>query len=158
MKRILLTNDDGADSPGLAILAEALAGLGEVTIIATDGPRSGCSMAGSFHGVIRVEERLLSNGLAAAVLDGYPVDCVRYGLVRMGPPPDLVAVGINHGLNLASDLHYSGTAGAARDAALWGVPALALVCSSLPRTGHWGRRGAEDLRRASSSGRCRLGN
>ncbi|HUT97967.1 MAG TPA: 5'/3'-nucleotidase SurE [bacterium] len=152
MKRILLTNDDGVDYPGLAILADALAVLGELTVVAPDGPRSGSSMAGSFHGVLTVEERRLCNGLAATVLDGFPVDCVRFGLVRMGSPPDLVVVGINHGLNLASDLHYSGTVGAARDAALWGIPSLAVSSGSLDGSGHWGRPEEEDLRRAAAWG------
>jgi 5'-nucleotidase len=153
LKRILLTNDDGVDYPGLAILAEALAGLGEVTVVAPDGPRSGTSMAGSFHGVLAVSSRRLANGLTATVLDGFPVDCVRYGLVRMGfPPPDLVVVGINHGLNLASDLHYSGTVGAARDAAMWGIPSLAVSSGSLDGSGHWGRPEEEDLRRAAAWG------
>jgi 5'-nucleotidase len=153
VKRILLTNDDGAQYPGLAILAEALAGLGEVVIVAPDGPRSGSSMAGSFHGVISVEERRLANGLAVTVLDGFPVDCVRYGLVRMGSsPPALVVVGINRGLNLASDLHYSGTVGAARDAALWGVPALAVSSGSVDGSGHWGKPEEGDLRRAAAWG------
>ncbi len=153
MKRILLTNDDGADSPGLAILAAALGELCEVVIVAPDGPRSGSSMAGSFHGVMRVVNSRLANGLTAAVLDGFPVDCVRYGLVRMGStPPDLVVVGINNGLNLASDLYYSGTVGAARDAALWGIPSLAVSTGSLDSSGHWGKPGEDDLHRAAEWG------
>ncbi len=153
MKRILLTNDDGADSPGLAILAAALDELGELMIVAPDGPRSGSSMAGSFHRVMGVGERRLVNGFTATVLDGFPVDCVRYGLVRMGsPPPDLVMVGINNGLNLASDLYYSGTVGAARDAALWGIPALAVSVGSLDGSGHWGKPNEESLRRAAGWG------
>jgi len=153
VKRILLTNDDGVDYPGLAILAEVLAGLGELTVVAPDGPRSGSSMAGSFHGVLAVGEKRLFNGLDATVLAGFPVDCVRYGLVRMGsPPPNLVVVGINHGLNLASDLHYSGTVGAARDAALWGIPSLAVSSGSLDGSGHWGRPEEGDLRLAAAWG------
>jgi 5'-nucleotidase len=153
VKRILLTNDDGVEYPGLAVLAEALAGLGELAVVAPDGPRSGSSMAGSFHGVISVEESRLANGLAVTALAGFPVDCVRYGMVRMGPaPPDLVVVGINRGLNLASDLHYSGTVGAARDAALWGIPALAVSSGSLDGSGHWGSPDEEDLRRAAEWG------
>jgi 5'-nucleotidase len=153
VKRILVTNDDGADYPGLAILAEALGGLGGVVIVAPAGPRSGSSMAVSFHEVMGVGERRLVNGLTATVLDGFPVDCVHYGLVKMGPPPpDLVVVGINNGLNLASDLLHSGTVGAARDAALWGLPSLAVSTGSLDGSGHWGRPEEDDLRRAAEWG------
>ncbi len=122
--RILLTNDDGIQSPGIMALSDALCENHEVWIIAPDGERSGMSHSLSFRDPIRVEtidERSFAVG-------GSPADCVVIGTTGLmaDNPPDLVLSGINQGPNLGTDVTYSGTAAAARQASYMGFPGLAL--------------------------------
>jgi len=123
--RFLLTNDDGPDVAGLAALQRAVADLGESVVVV---PRDGTASRG--HGVTR--DAVLSVERTADrqyVVDGLPADCVRLALTvlcdRVGPI-DWVLAGINHGANLGVDVYYSGTIGAAREAAILGLPAVAL--------------------------------
>ena len=119
---ILVTNDDGVHSPGILVLAEQLATLGEVVVVAPDRERSAVSHALTLHAPLRADE--LRPGFFA--VDGTPTDCVNLAihglLVRK---PDLVVSGINRGGNMGDDLTYSGTVAAAMEATLMGVPALA---------------------------------
>jgi 5'-nucleotidase len=121
--RILLVNDDGVGSPGLAALSEALAPDHEVWIVAPEAERSGSSQAITLKDSIRVRrvrERTFS-------CRGTPVDCVMVGLLGLVPEPaDIVLSGINHGPNLGTDILYSGTASAARQAVLMGRCGVAL--------------------------------
>jgi 5'-nucleotidase len=120
---ILVTNDDGVHSPGLLVLAEQLAALGEVVVVAPDRERSAVSHSLTLHAPLRADE--LQPGFFA--VDGTPTDCVNlaiHGLLRR--KPDLVVSGINRGGNMGDDLTYSGTVAAAMEATLMGVPALAL--------------------------------
>ncbi|GHV93147.1 5'-nucleotidase SurE [Spirochaetia bacterium] len=123
---ILLTNDDGIDSPGLRLLAKALRaqGLHRVFILAPDSDRSGVSGAISFlRGPLRLAERE-SDSWACS---GNPADCVVLALLGAIPlRPDLVISGINRGANMGTDLIYSGTAAAARQGSLFGIPSIAL--------------------------------
>ncbi len=123
--RILLTNDDGIDAPGLAALHKAIAGLGEVTVIAPEKVQSATSHAITFHRPIEVQRR----GLGYAV-SGRPADCVKLGLsgglVGVSEPFDLVISGMNAGANVGINVLYSGTVGAAREATFNGVPAIAV--------------------------------
>ena len=120
---ILLSNDDGVGAPGLAALAEALADLAQVLIAAPDRERSAAAHSISLDRPLRVERVEAS----AWAIDGTPVDCVYLALHHLMPrQPDLCLSGINNGFNLGSDVFYSGTVGAAIEAALRGVPALAL--------------------------------
>jgi 5'-nucleotidase len=126
--RILLTNDDGVDSPGIRALNDGLSALHEVWIVAPDRERSGCSHSiTSFSPVItrKLEDRVFS-------CSGVPVDCVNVSLAGEILPgnPDLVLSGINLGPNLGTDILFSGTAAAARQATLRGVPAAALSIMS----------------------------
>ena len=123
---ILLTNDDGIASDGIQQLAKVLRSRGKyrVFVIAPDADRSGISHAVSLLNgparLTRLEEDCWS-------CSGYPVDCVIIGLKGLLPVrPDLVLSGINRGENLGTDIIYSGTAAAARQASLSGIPALAL--------------------------------
>jgi 5'-nucleotidase len=119
---ILVTNDDGVHSPGILVLAEQLATLGEVVVVAPDRERSAVSHALTLHAPLRAEE--LRPGFFA--VDGTPTDCVNlaiHGLLDR--KPDLVVSGINRGGNMGDDLTYSGTVAAAMEATLMGVPALA---------------------------------
>ncbi len=128
--RVLITNDNGIDDPGIVELARGLSAITEVCVVAPATDRSGTS---NFMGAVRtrrfeVEARDIGAGITAYALDGYPADCVIFGLG--GPlrsdPPDLVISGINGGPNLGDAWFGSGTIGAARTAAYFGIPAIAL--------------------------------
>ena len=116
---ILLTNDDGIDSTGLRVLAEALAEVGDVLVVAPADDQSAIGRAMSAE--VRVEEREIGYALT-----GTPADCVIAGLEAIGPYPDLVVSGCNNGANLgAYTLGRSGTVSAAVEAAFFDVPAIA---------------------------------
>lgn len=121
--RILLTNDDGIDAPGLQCMLAALASKHEVWVSAPSLERSGASHSLTMHDPIRVVER----GQRQWAVSGTPVDCVYLALHRFtSTVPDLVISGINKGANLGDDVFYSGTVGAAREAALNQIPAIAV--------------------------------
>lgn len=120
--KLLLTNDDGIDAPGINALAEAMAGFGELVIVAPDQPLSGCSHRATTHEVLKVEER----GAGRYAVGGSPADCVRLGLLHLAPDADWVLSGVNDGGNLGMDVYLSGTVAAAREAALFGRRAMAL--------------------------------
>jgi 5'-nucleotidase len=125
--RILLTNDDGVDSPLLAALAAALSALGDVDVIAPATDMTGVSRALSLSGPIAVDEMQLPDGRAAFAVGGTPADCVRFGALGLaGGTPDVVVSGPNRGVNLGDDVAYSGTVAAALEAAMLGLPAAAL--------------------------------
>ncbi len=134
--RILLTNDDGYDAPGLLALHQAVRCLPDVTIdvIAPSVAQSGKghTVSGRFR-FWRAEVDGMGNVL---VVDGSPPDCVRAAVVLPGlHRPDWVISGINRGSNLGVDIYNSGTVAAAREAGILGIPALAvsyLVKASLP--------------------------
>ncbi len=119
--KILLTNDDGIDAPGLNALAEAMSAFGEITIVAPNGPFSGCSHQTTTHELLRVEER----GERRFAVAGSPADCVRLALLHLAEGVDWVVSGVNDGGNLGVDIYLSGTVAAAREAALFGRPAVA---------------------------------
>jgi 5'-nucleotidase len=122
---ILLTNDDGIDSEGIQKLTAALRSKGKykITVIAPNLNRSGIS-----HAVSLLNEPVKLSKLGEDVYScsGYPVDCVIIAMLGPFAKPDLVLSGINRGENLGTDIVYSGTAAAARQASLGGIPALAL--------------------------------
>jgi 5'-nucleotidase len=123
---VLLTNDDGIDSPGLLLLAEALRNRGRdrVLVMAPDRDRSGVSDSITF---LRDPLRVRAKGPDTWSCSGTPADCVLLSLMGGLPErPDLVISGINRGANLGNDLAYSGTAAAARQAGVQGIPAIAL--------------------------------
>ena len=120
---ILVTNDDGIHTPGIAVLAQALATLGRVVIVAPDRERSAAGHSLTLHAPLRAEE--LRTDVFA--VDGTPTDCVNLGIHGLLPArPDLVVSGINRGGNLGDDITYSGTVSAAMEATLMGVPAFAV--------------------------------
>lgn len=131
-RRVLLTNDNGIDDTGLVELARAFAsepGV-EVVVVAATRDRSGTSnfLGATGTGRYPVERRDLGPGIEAWALDGYPADCVIFAIT--GPLrdrlPDVVVSGINGGPNLADDWFGSGTIGAARTAAYFGIPSIAV--------------------------------
>lgn len=130
---IVVTNDDGIDSPGLWALAGALqaAGLGTVTIVAPEEEQSGTSMGLPFRREQSVRPVAAPDpahaGIAAYTYSGTPVGCVTVALLAgICPRPDVVVSGINRGLNSGTNVLLSGTVGAATIAALAGLPALAV--------------------------------
>ncbi len=127
--RILVTNDDGIDSPGIYALVDALGGDHVLVVVAPSGNRSGVSHAITSDEAITLERRHDAAVLSYAC-SGTPADCVFLGATEVSPRPDLVVSGINHGPNLADDVNYSGTVAAAVEASLLGIPALAVSLAS----------------------------
>lgn len=127
MRLILITNDDGIRAEGMARLAAEAARYGEVWVVAPDGQRSAASHSITLHGHIDLYPWPYPvEGVKAFSCTGSPADCVRTGSLYVMPrKPDVVLSGINYGLNVASDLQYSATAGAALEAAFQGIPAIA---------------------------------
>ena len=126
--RILITNDDGIGSDGLIRLARATVSLGEVWAVAPDGQRSAASQSITLHGTVDVYPADFPvEGVKAFSCSGTPADCVRVGCLSIMPAkPDVVISGINNGYNTATDIMYSGTAGAAFEASFQGIQAIAL--------------------------------
>jgi 5'-nucleotidase len=126
--RILVSNDDGVEAPGLRALAEALAPLGEVVVCAPDRERSATSRSISLHRPLRIERREAWGAVERWSVDGTPTDAVYVGIhhVMKGRRPDLVASGINRGPNLGNDVHYSGTVAAAMEGCVAGMPSFAI--------------------------------
>jgi 5'-nucleotidase len=124
--RVLLTNDDGYQAEGLRALKEELKDY-DVQIVAPSWERSGAAQSLTLRQPI-VCHRVAQNEWA---IDGTPADCVIVALHRLlNEKPDVVISGINHGANLGENVYYSGTVGAAREAAIHHVPGLAIsLCS-----------------------------
>jgi len=125
--RILLSNDDGYQAPGLALLAERLLELAEVVVVAPERDRSGSSNSLTLELPIRA--RRMANGFTA--VDGTPTDCVHLAITGLlEQEPDMVVAGINAGANLGDDVLYSGTVAAATEGRFLGLPALAVSMAS----------------------------
>lgn len=122
---ILLTNDDGIDSPGLLAQYAALREVAEVSVVAPERNQSGVGRAISIGAdLCAAERRLPDDGIGYAV-SGTPVDCVRMAHLGLIPGPiAAVVAGINLGQNLGEDVTYSGTVGAAIEGVLLGLPAI----------------------------------
>lgn len=130
MPHVLLTNDDGIHAEGLKALATALADFATISIVAPSREQSGTAQA------LTLRQPIICNqaGEREWAIDGTPADCVIVAMHKLLPEkPDLVISGINHGANLGENAYYSGTVGAAREAALHHVPAVAMsLCSKAP--------------------------
>ena len=125
---ILVTNDDGVHAPGLLALAQAMKKLADkVTILAPDHNWSASGHVKTLHRPLRVNETILEDGTPAWASDGAPSDCV--ALAQLGFIPekiDMVVSGINPNANIGHDVTYSGTVTAAMEAAIWGIPGVAV--------------------------------
>src|SRR5262249_2772233 len=122
LMKLLLTNDDGIDAPGLRALFDAAVLLGEPVVVAPVEAHSGCSHRVTPHAPLRVSLR--PPGRSA--IDGTPADCVRVALHDVAPDAVWVLAGINQGGNLGADVHHSGTVAAVREAVLHGYRGIAL--------------------------------
>ncbi len=127
--RILISNDDGILAEGIHTLAHAMSEVAEVVVVAPDSQRSGSSHGISLHEPLMTHEvDFGTERITALSVSGTPVDCVKLAIVLLGREKsfDFMLSGINHGTNLATDVLYSGTVAAAGEAALQGIPAIAL--------------------------------
>ncbi len=123
---ILVSNDDGITSKGIRVLVETMKRLGDVIVVAPDGPQSGMGHAITIGNTLRLEETDVFKGVPAYECSGTPADCVKIAkhFVLKERRPDLVVSGINHGANTSISVLYSGTMSAAIEAALEGMPAV----------------------------------
>jgi 5'-nucleotidase len=123
MTRILVTNDDGVHSHGIRALADALASLGEVVIVAPHIEASAIGHALTLRRPLRMEQI----GDRIYEVDGTPTDCVNIAVSKLfGGLPELIVSGINKGFNLGDDITYSGTVAGAMEGALLGIPSIAI--------------------------------
>ena len=130
---ILITNDDGYMAKGIRTLARIMRPFGNVQVIAPKTHQSGMGMAVSL-GLKQIKYKNLGtdcDGVHWSYLDATPASCVKYGINFADPLPDVVICGINHGSNASAAACYSGTLGAAEEAALNGIPAFGVSLDSL---------------------------
>lgn len=122
---ILVTNDDGITSPGIAALVDAVRPLGDVIVVAPDSPQSGMGHAITVAEPLRLDPVDIFKGIPSYQCSGTPADCVKLAKARiLHRQPDLVVSGINHGSNSSINVIYSGTMSAAVEAAIEGIPAI----------------------------------
>lgn len=122
---ILISNDDGVQALGINKLIEACRTLGELVVVAPDGPRSGMSSAITSITPIRANLIKKEEDLTIWSCTGTPVDCIKLGINELTDrKPDLVITGINHGSNAAICVVYSGTMGAAIEGCIFGIPSI----------------------------------
>jgi 5'-nucleotidase len=154
---ILLTNDDGIDANGIAALASALDGLGDLAVVAPEREQSAVGHAITVRDPVRAHPwpfELGQRDVWARAVTGTPADCVKLACQKLLPRrPDLIVSGINHGPNTAVNVIYSGTVSAATEASIFGIPAIAVsLCSWDPEAdfegaGRYARQIAEQALR-----------
>ena len=124
---ILLTNDDGIQAQGLWTLYDRFAPSHRVTVVAPDRERSAIGHAITLHAPIRADLASINGAKRAYAVDGTPADCIKLAVAELADhEPDLVISGINPGANVGVNINYSGTLAAAREATLYGIPAMAV--------------------------------
>lgn len=129
---ILIVNDDGISSKGLEILARALLPHGKIYVSAPSTEQSGMSQAITFKQTLEIKEAdLIPGTLGTIEVNGTPADALRAGLSIFNVEFDLVVSGINNGANIAFDILYSGTVGAALEAKVYGINAIAISADNL---------------------------
>ncbi len=130
--RVLVSNDDGVDAPGILVLARRLSVVGDVTIVAPDRDRSGASNSLTLDQPIRVSR--MDDGRYRVA--GTPTDCVHLALAGLlDEEPDIVVSGINNSANLGDDVIYSGTVSAAMEGRFLGLPAIAVSLAAKDHNG-----------------------
>ncbi len=129
--RILVSNDDGYQAPGIRRLADELARIAEITVVAPDRDRSGASNSLTLDLPIRALE--VETGIYR--VEGTPTDCVHLAVTGLlDKEPDMVVSGINAGSNMGDDILYSGTVAAATEGRFLGLPAIAIsLCEQAPK-------------------------
>lgn len=124
--RILLTNDDGMHAAQLVPLIRWLKTKFDVTVVVPKVEQSGKSHGIELHKPFEAKEVLLAPDIKVWAVDSTPADCVRFAVLGLELPFDLVVSGINRGFNIGADMMYSGTVGAAFEAVALGIPAVAI--------------------------------
>jgi 5'-nucleotidase len=129
--KILISNDDGIDSPGIAALAKEMKKIGDVTVIAPRTEQSAVGHAITMKIPLRITEYYKNGDFFGYAIDGTPADCLKIGIRNiLKTRPDIVLSGINNGSNTAINIIYSGTVSAAREAAIMDLPAIAISQTS----------------------------
>ena len=138
MNKILVTNDDGIDAPGIRVLEKALQPLGEIWVVAPEKPQNAVGRCMTLHKPLRLREE--KKGWYA--VNGTPADCVTLTLAHLlkNSPPKLVVSGINNGWNLGDDVTNSGTVSGALEGMLYGIPAMAVSLDATMKS-RWGLAG-----------------
>ncbi|MBN2712229.1 MAG: 5'/3'-nucleotidase SurE, partial [Planctomycetes bacterium] len=128
---ILISNDDGIEAPGIAMLVEALAGIDELVVVAPRENRSGIGHAVTFDSPVKIEEMPPAPcGAQRIAVYGTPADSVKYAIKKhLIERPGLVVTGVNRGLNVGVNVLYSGTIGAAFEGLIHGINAVAVSAS-----------------------------
>ena len=122
---ILITNDDGISALGIHFLADLVSELGDVVVVAPDGPNSGGSASISVEKPLQIKQHEAAGNVKWYSINGTPVDCVKLGVHAVTPRmPDIILSGINHGSNTGNSVVNSGTMGAAIEGALKGIPSV----------------------------------
>lgn len=124
---ILVSNDDGITSKGIRTLVNVAKEIGDVLVVAPDGPQSGMGHAITVGETLRLEESFIFEGVKAYQCSGTPADCVkmaRHFVLKDHREPDIVVSGVNHGSNTSISVLYSGTMSAAIEGAIEGTPAV----------------------------------
>jgi 5'-nucleotidase len=133
--KILLTNDDGINAPGLFALYEEIKKLGEVVVVAPDSEKSAVGHAITISDPLRVSEFEKNGKFFGYAVNGTPADCVKLAIKSIiGSKPDLVASGINLGQNTATNVIYSGTVSAATEGTISGIPSIAFSLTTFRKT------------------------
>lgn len=131
LPKILVTNDDGIYSPGIAALNEAMSEIGETYVVAPDSEKSAVGHAITLSDPLRVIEIEKNGSFFGWAVNGTPADCVKLGVkALLDFTPDLVVSGINQGSNTATNVIYSGTVSAATEGAIMGIPSVAFSLTS----------------------------
>ncbi len=124
---ILLTNDDGIYFEGLWALYQRFSEHHKITVIAPDRERSAVGHGITLNDPIRAVHVVVNGGYSGYAVSGTPADCVKLGMLELlDSKPDMVIAGINPGANVGININYSGTVAAAKEAALYGVAAMAV--------------------------------
>ena len=120
---ILISNDDGITAPGIRALIHAVKPLGDIIVVAPDGPQSGMGHAVTISKPLRLEQTDIYGDIPAYQCSGTPADCVKLAVDKvLHRKPDLLVSGINHGSNSSINVLYSGTMSAAMEGAIEGIP------------------------------------
>lgn len=136
--KVLLSNDDGVEAPGLWMLYKEMASVADVTVVAPSSERSATGHGISVFNQLSLKKHLREEEEWGYGLDGTPADCVKMALsvIMKDNPPDLVISGINRGQNMGTSVIYSGTVAAALEATMYGFPAIAVSLGMLELTAH----------------------
>ncbi|GAB4316659.1 MAG: 5'/3'-nucleotidase SurE [Candidatus Zixiibacteriota bacterium] len=142
--RILLSNDDGVNAPGLKAVARELRAIGDLMIVAPMSDQSGVSHSLTITRPLRIKR----HDSKVYSVDGTPTDCMTIAMHEiLKRPPQVVVSGINHGPNMGEDVHYSGTVAAAIEGTIMGIPSIAASMTAPDHDGRAFRSAAKFLRR-----------